>query len=127
MNLTLVVFLPLAGAIVLALAGLFSHGVADRAMRDNALKAGALIVSLVTFVLSLAYIGASPDAVRRAWIPSIGAVFHLRMDGISVWLFILTTFLTPMQISKSCHEPACEISCASFRASVWASLVRSVA
>ncbi len=101
MNLTLVVFLPLAGAIVLALAGLFSHGVADRAMRDNALKAGALIVSLVTFVLSLAYIGASPDAVRRAWIPSIGAVFHLRMDGISVWLFILTTFLTPICVLAS--------------------------
>jgi NADH-quinone oxidoreductase subunit M len=100
-NLTLVVFLPVAGAIVLALAGLFSQGVSDRAMRDNALKAGALIVSLVTFVLSLAYIGASPDPVYRAWIPSIGSVFHLRMDGISIWLFVLTTFLTPICVLAS--------------------------
>lgn len=101
MNLTLVVFLPLAGAIVLALAGLFSQNVADRAMRDNALKAGALIVSLVAFVMSLAFIGSSPDAVYRAWIPSIGSVFHLRMDGISIWLFLLTTFLTPLCVIAS--------------------------
>jgi NADH-quinone oxidoreductase subunit M len=91
----------MVGAIVLALAGLFSQHVADRAMRDNALKAGALIVAVVTFVMSLAFIGSSPDPVYRAWIPSIGSVFHLRMDGISVWLFLLTTFLTPICVIAS--------------------------
>lgn len=101
MNLSLVVFLPVAGAIVLALAGLFSQGVRDRAMRDNGLKAGALIVSLMTFVLSLAYLGADADPIYKAWIPSIGSVFHLRMDGISVWLVLLTTFLTPICVLAS--------------------------
>lgn len=30
------------------------------------------------------------------WIPSLGIRYHLGVDGLSIWLLILTTFLTPL-------------------------------
>jgi NADH-quinone oxidoreductase subunit M len=33
---------------------------------------------------------------RRPWIPSFGISYHLGLDGLSLWLVILTTFLTPL-------------------------------
>ena len=32
----------------------------------------------------------------REWIPSIGVRYHVAADGISVWLLLLTTFITPI-------------------------------
>jgi NADH-quinone oxidoreductase subunit M len=36
-----------------------------------------------------------------AWIPGLGAKFKTGIDGISVWLVILTTFLTPLTLLAS--------------------------
>jgi NADH-quinone oxidoreductase subunit M len=35
------------------------------------------------------------------WIPSLGIRYHLGVDGISLWLVILTTFLTPLVLYVS--------------------------
>src|SRR5207244_6380091 len=36
-----------------------------------------------------------------SWITSIGARFHLGVDGISLWLVLLTTLLMPISILSS--------------------------
>src|SRR6185295_18636684 len=33
---------------------------------------------------------------RRPWIPAWGISYHLGVDGLSLWLVLLTTFLTPL-------------------------------
>ncbi|HXE90938.1 MAG TPA: NADH-quinone oxidoreductase subunit M [Terriglobales bacterium] len=96
--LTLVTFAPLAGALLLALLP----------RRDELLRRASLLISLVTFVLSL-HLPASFDAARKGfqfevdlpWIPSPNIHYHLGVDGISVWLVVLTTFLTPLCVLVS--------------------------
>jgi NADH-quinone oxidoreductase subunit M len=34
------------------------------------------------------------------WIPSLGIRYHLGVDGISLWLVLLTTFLTPLTLLR---------------------------
>ncbi len=111
--LTILVFLPLAGAIAMMFFPKEEKGL---------LRGFALGVSLLTFVLSLvllAYSGlrqpVQPDlsaaealvmqvfptmafTSHMEWIPSIGASYLVGVDGISVWLVLLTTFLAPVII-----------------------------
>ena len=65
----------------------------------------ALIVSLVTFVVSLPLWGqfdAGTHAMqfqeRSLWIESFGIYYHLGVDGISMPLIILTTFTTVLVV-----------------------------
>ena len=92
--LSVIVFLPLLGAIVLA-------GVPRE--HANALRWGALVVMLVTFGVSLALYPLFDPALpgmqlseRGAWISSVGIFYHLGVDGISLPLVLLTTFLSPI-------------------------------
>ncbi len=93
MILTLVTFAPLAGALVLAL----------MPRRDELIRRAALAISLVTFALSL-YLPVRFDNARRGfqfeidlpWIPSPNIHFHLGLDGISLWLVVMTAFLVPL-------------------------------
>ncbi len=39
-----------------------------------------------------------------AWIPSLGINYFLGIDGLSIWLVLLTTFLTPVTILGSWHS-----------------------
>jgi NADH-quinone oxidoreductase subunit M len=102
--LTLVTFIPLGGAVLL----LFFP------RRDRDIKIFALIVTVVTFVVSL-HLPAHlvPGQVgfqfveNVPWIPSPQINYHLGADGISMWLVVLTTFLTPLCVLiswKSIHE-----------------------
>jgi NADH-quinone oxidoreductase subunit M len=97
--LTLVTFVPAAGALLLALVPRRAEGL---------LRWGALAVALVTFALSLPlYVGfdaASADyqfEERASWMPSLGAGYHLGIDGISLLLVLLTTFLTPLALASA--------------------------
>ncbi len=60
----------------------------------------ALIVSLLTFAISLLlWTGFEPSAEmqfveRLPWIPPLGAEYYLGVDGISMPLILLTTFVT---------------------------------
>ncbi len=90
-----VVFLPLAAALALLLVP------RDRA---GVFRWGSLAASVVTFLLSGVMLsrmvpGAAFQLVERArWIPSLGVEYHLGVDGISVYLVLLTTLLTPLVI-----------------------------
>src|SRR3990172_11140142 len=100
-TLTLVTFFPLLGALVL----LFI-----RPEQKNTLRWTALAVSLITFGLSLIMLGQfnaqDPGIqleVRAPWI-QVGQWninFHLGLDGLTVLLVLLTTFLTPLSIAST--------------------------
>jgi NADH-quinone oxidoreductase subunit M len=65
------------------------------------LKRYTLVVLGIEFVASLALLGVSADAgwnyqVIRPWIPSLGIRYHVAVDGLSLWMVLLTTFTTPI-------------------------------
>ena len=100
--LTAVIALPTLGAVVLAL-------VPRR--RDQLLRAGALVVTLSTFVLSIPlyvrFDGDSPDFQfdeLLRWMPNLGAGYHVGIDGISLLLVVLTTFLMPVALASAWHS-----------------------
>lgn len=95
---TLTLALPLIGALVLAFVD-----ADDRTTKAVGIAAsvGAFITSLVLLVrFDLAEPGLQLTE-RATWIPSIGASFQLAVDGVSLALIILTTFLTPLILLAS--------------------------
>jgi NADH-quinone oxidoreductase subunit M len=91
--LTIVTFLPLAGAILLAF---FPR-------RDRDVRYFALGISLITLLASLHlpwYFDRGNSGFQFEqnipWIPHPNIHYHLGVDGISLWLVILTTFLMPL-------------------------------
>jgi NADH-quinone oxidoreductase subunit M len=104
MILSLIVFLPLAGAVLVLLAG----GSGDRPDRERVVKTLALVVSLVTFVATLVlwwmFDPANADyqfVERHAWMPTFGIQYLVGVDGISLFLIVLTGFLTPLALLSS--------------------------
>jgi NADH-quinone oxidoreductase subunit M len=97
--LSLIIFAPLAGAVILA----FIDGSRLRALRWVALGAAG-----VTFVLSIVLVLAfDPSAEgysfvqRVSWIPFFGIDYAIGVDGISLMLVVLTTLLTAISILAS--------------------------
>ena len=43
---------------------------------------------------------------QRPWLPAYGISYHLGIDGISLWLVLLTTFLTPVALLASWRSVA---------------------
>lgn len=94
--LTLIVFFPLAGAIVLAL-------LPDR---GRTMEWGALFVALMTFGLTLHLPFHYNYGVQSGfqfeknipWIDSPAIRYHLGVDGLSMWLVVLTGFLAPLGV-----------------------------
>jgi NADH-quinone oxidoreductase subunit M len=104
MMLSLIVFLPLAGALLVLLAG----GSGDRHDRAPLVRNLALLVSLVTFAATLLlwwrFDPASADyqfVEQHAWIPAFGIQYFIGIDGISLFLVVLTGFLTPLALLSS--------------------------
>jgi len=104
MILSLIVFLPLVGALVILLGG----GSGDRPDREGLVRTVALAVSLLTFGLTLLlwarFDPTSADyqfVERHAWIPAFGIQYFLGVDGISLFLVVLTGFLTPLALLSS--------------------------
>src|SRR5215207_9554522 len=101
MHLTTIVFLPLAGALLVLLAG----GRGGRPEREGAVRWAALAVSLVAFAATLwlwwRFNPADPGfqfVENREWLPHFGISYHLGVDGISLFLIVLTGFLTPLAL-----------------------------
>ena len=90
---TLLVLVPVAGAVLVALV---PRG------NERLQKALGLLASGAAFVLSLQLVSRFRDLAtlqlveRRPWIPAWGISYHVGVDGLSLWLVILTTFLTPL-------------------------------
>lgn len=92
-------FLPLLGALVLLLVPKDQRRV---------FEIGSLLVMIVSFLMSAVFwfgYDRASDAVQWAqawnWIPAIGVKFSVGMDGISLLLWLLTTFIGPIAIACS--------------------------
>ena len=91
-GLSLIVFLPLVGAaVVLAI---------PRA-RETAIKGTALAFAAASFAVSVVAVavfdygsGGFQLGTDLSWIPAIGARYHVAVDGISLPLVALSTFIT---------------------------------
>jgi len=102
MLLSAVTFLPAVGAVVIAL---LPRG------QERLARSLALLTALAAFVISLPlYTGfdagqaAYQFVENRDWMPSLGIAYHLGIDGISLLLILLTTFLMPLAILSSWHS-----------------------
>ena len=91
--LTLITFIPLGGAILLIFIP----------RRDRDIRVFALVTSLLAFILSLhlpAHFERGQSEfqfdVNAQWIASPNIHYHMAVDGFSMWLVLLTTFLTPL-------------------------------
>ncbi len=95
--LTVVTFLPLLGA-------LFCLAVPEE---EKGVHRGiGFGVSLLTFLSSLGLLvgfdsGKMNHEINLEWAQSLGIRFHLGVDGISLWLVLLTTFLMPIVMAST--------------------------
>ena len=98
--LTLTTFLPLAGVVVILVGG--------STLRDEVTRAVALVATVATFLVSLVAFGKFDPAVagfqlveEAGWVPSIGLGYVMGVDGVSIWLVLLSTFLFPIAVLAS--------------------------
>jgi NADH-quinone oxidoreductase subunit M len=102
--LSLVTFIPaIGGALILLIP-----------RRDRDIKVFALVITLLAFVASLhlpVHLHRNQPGfqfeIDQPWITSPNIHYHMGIDGISVWLIVLTTFLTPLCVLiswNSIHE-----------------------
>ncbi|MFW6258512.1 MAG: complex I subunit 4 family protein, partial [Halochromatium sp.] len=89
--LSLVIWLPIIGGIVV---------IASGEQNAELTKRIALVYALLTFLVSLIlWFGFDPSTAemqfveRSAWLPALGIEYHLGIDGISMPLILLTTFI----------------------------------
>src|SRR5258706_1210696 len=96
--------LPIAGALLLLFVG------SDE--KDAPLvRRIALVVSVLVFAETLLlwsrFNATSADfqfVERHAWIPAFGISYFVGIDGISLFLLVLTAFLTPLALLASWHS-----------------------
>jgi NADH-quinone oxidoreductase subunit M len=97
MLLTVTTFLPLFGALLCLLLPREEEGL---------LRGFAFTVALLTFGVSLFMLGDFDPTkwnhlVDKEWVAAFGIHFKLAVDGISLWLVLLTTFLMPIVLCAS--------------------------
>jgi NADH-quinone oxidoreductase subunit M len=99
--LSIILFLPLAGALLLLLVN---------KQNVNAIRWIANIVALAGFIVSIPlwfqYNPQNPEfqfVERAPWIPSIGAEYFLGVDGFSTLLILLTTMMGSIAVLSSWH------------------------
>jgi NADH-quinone oxidoreductase subunit M len=95
--LSIITFLPLLGALAVTIAP-----------GEGLKKQAALAISLLTFLFSLLLLtnwqSGQPGmqfVEDFAWLPEINLRYHLGVDGISLFLVLLTTFLMPIALYYS--------------------------
>ncbi len=88
---SLITFLPLLGGLVLMLLP---------AGNDKVFRYGALAISVVTFAVSIALLLGFKSGTYHfqmqeyvPWMKDLGIHYRMGIDGISIWLVLLTTFL----------------------------------
>ena len=99
--LTILILLPAVGALAVAGQAVTPY------KRASHYRLVALAFSAATFLLSLLLLGGDSSAPGFRfeqdvnWIGAIGAHYHVGVDGISLWLVLLTTLLVPIAILSS--------------------------
>jgi len=99
--LSLIVFVPMGSTLLLM--------IFPRRERDT--RAFTLAVAVLTFILSLHlaahYFIGQPGfqfEINHPWITSPNIHYHMGVDGVSMWLVVLTTFLLPLCVLMSWHS-----------------------
>src|SRR5262245_57031348 len=99
--LSVLILAPLVGALVLALA---------RGLSDESVRRLSFGLAVVVFLGSLTLLGQLPAFESTAdyqfvedmnSIPGLNIRYHLGIDGLSLWLIIQSTFLTPIAMLGS--------------------------
>lgn len=100
--LSLLIFTPLAGALIVSLIPKQNTGL---------MRGVTLGVTLLVFVISLPLFFNFDNAriafqfeEQLEWIPAMRATYHVGVDGISLLMVMLTTFLSPLVILSSWNE-----------------------
>ncbi|MBK9164157.1 MAG: NADH-quinone oxidoreductase subunit M [Acidobacteria bacterium] len=101
--LTLLILLPVFGAV-----GLVAHQMFWK--QEEHLKWVTLAITVVIFLLSLLLLGEGGTKAggfsfvkNVPWIEAINTNYHVGIDGLSLWLVILTTFIMPIAILSTWH------------------------
>jgi len=90
-----ITFLPLIAAVLVAFMPAHSH---------RTIKWFTFLATMTVFLLSMGLvrqfdaIPAMQMTVHKAWLPSLGISYHMGIDGISLFLVMLVTFLTPITV-----------------------------
>ncbi|HEX8398570.1 MAG TPA: NADH-quinone oxidoreductase subunit M [Pyrinomonadaceae bacterium] len=102
--LTILILLPTFGALAVAGHAMFANYASDEAKAAQ-YRWIALGITTLVFLVSLLLLGDNPPPrdgfyfVRNVpWIEAIGSNYHVGVDGMSIWLVILTTFIMPIAI-----------------------------
>ena len=100
--LTIVTFLPLLGVLAILLTNPPKRG------SENLVKGIAVVTSVVTFLGTLLILMRYDPAVsglqlvdRFDWIPSWGIQYFLAVDGLSILMVLLTSFISMLAIASS--------------------------
>jgi NADH-quinone oxidoreductase subunit M len=100
--LTAIILLPVVGGLAIVAYSLVPG------RRESGYKWIALAFSVADFLISLPLIKGISAGTRDfqfvdnvLWIGSLGARYHVGVDGISLWLVLLTTLLMPIAILSS--------------------------
>lgn len=95
--LSLLIFLPVAFAFVVALMP-----------SDRLVRVASFILSTLYFIFSLGLLQKFNSATaelqmveKLSWVPELGISYFLGIDGISLWLVLLSTFLMPLIVLGS--------------------------
>lgn len=102
--LTILILVPVLGALT-------ALGYQVFLKQESLLKWVALITTLINFALSLVLVfdkgAASPSGFffeeNIPWIAAINTNYHIGVDGLSLWLVILTTFIMPISVISTWH------------------------
>ena len=91
-NLTLITFFPLLGILIVLLVS----AIFDNSLKH--LKIGVLIVSVIEFIISIPLFTKFQDSYagmqfeqQIPWLTELGVSYHVGVDGISLFLVLLTT------------------------------------
>jgi NADH-quinone oxidoreductase subunit M len=101
---TILILLPVVGAI-----GLIAHQMFWK--NEDHLKWVTFAVTLVIFLISLLLLADQGAASASGfyfeknvpWIEAINSNYHVGVDGLSLWLIILTTFIMPIAVLSTWH------------------------
>ena len=102
--LTILILFPVFGAVATLAHQIFWK-------EESHLKWLTLVFTIINFLLSLLLVidKSAPSASgfffeqNFPWIKAINTNFHLGVDGLSLWLVILTTFIMPISVLSTWH------------------------
>jgi NADH-quinone oxidoreductase subunit M len=99
--LTLITFIPLLGAVVVAL----MPGKRERALKRVAVlfSVPSLVLALIAWLLSAQTASEMQWLEEAVWIPTLNAYYRVGVDGISLPLVFLTTLLTTLSLFYSAY------------------------